>query len=664
MRTLPKLLILTFLITLALIQLNSNLTKQNQQLPPSIDKIITPSHSAHSTLVRVSSDGVTGVNGGVSVNGVDRVDRANGADEVIDTHTHDPNVEKTHPTGVADTIDTTDPADSTSSTSSPPTTRSLYPYQHITDVEASEAMSWILPPTLTGQSSNPSWVHPCDDAYGGDYQITPVWSNRLENRVVVCSGFTTITCLLASKDGKSKVGKDKNSPPSPQHDPVARMCFVENLVPPEGNGEGNGERNGERTPLTASKCLKPRPSPDRHIIEEPECSFTAYCDPVGPWKEQGFKNDAKMWRAYAKHNNPFTNGVIKVRPSELVPDSMKRKAPTSSTSSPTYELGKSNANHLHYFAFGDCKTWNPGHCNSDPINLALTQHILGFNHEDTSVYMARNLNYDQSIQEGSGDKTKPLYPLWEALSDRVYTRTETFENYPKYEDGPIPLSTWSMPAITSVWWGGNQCKARHVSKTYQIFRKVVDPHMDAIAAGIWNDPDNVRLLQKITKQSKNIPDNNADFFGPDFDNIILLANRASDDRRQFHNKAELYAAIASAFPNNPILEIEFTKDIEYVVQCSLWRRARVVVGIHGGNLGCAMFLSPGQGLVEGNFNCAPAQMGMMGAAAVHNGAAYWSACTSGDMDHGGDVNVQETIQGITHILRMEKDKRLSTWPDK
>jgi hypothetical protein len=42
-----------------------------------------------------------------------------------------------------------------------------------------------------------------------------------------------VTCLLDSHDGVARPGTDKNSPPQPILDPIVRMCWMENLVPPE-----------------------------------------------------------------------------------------------------------------------------------------------------------------------------------------------------------------------------------------------------------------------------------------------------------------------------------------------------------------------------------------------------------------------------------------------
>jgi hypothetical protein len=82
--------------------------------------------------------------------------------------------------------------------------------------------------------------------------------------------------------------------------------------------------------------------------------------------------------------------------------------------------------------------------------------------------------------------------------------------------------------------------------------------------------------------------------------------------------------------------IQFSENIPYAVQCSLWRRAQAVVGIHGGNLGCSMFLSPGQGLVEAGWSCKAPQVSMFGAATIHNGAAYRYA--------GENTAASETLQ--------------------
>jgi capsular polysaccharide biosynthesis protein len=63
--------------------------------------------------------------------------------------------------------------------------------------------------------------------------------------------------------------------------------------------------------------------------------------------------------------------------------------------------------------------------------------------------------------------------------------------------------------------------------------------------------------------------------------------------------------------------------MSYLSQYALWRSAAVVVGVHGGNLGGALWLSPGQALVEIGFKgCATKDPTQYAHVAVGVGAKY------------------------------------------
>ena len=103
---------------------------------------------------------------------------------------------------------------------------------------------------------------------------------------------------------------------------------------------------------------------------------------------------------------------------------------------------------LHYVAFGDCGgRWNPGHCMADPINLSVVQKILGYDNTNTYSYLLRGLNYD-NLAKTDGDKTRPMFELWEALS-KPYPRKESYEAFPRH--GPVPLVAFSPAPTTSAW---------------------------------------------------------------------------------------------------------------------------------------------------------------------------------------------------------------------
>lgn len=158
----------------------------------------------------------------------------------------------------------------------------------------------------------------------------------------------------------------------------------------------------------------------------------------------------------------------------------------------------------------------------------------------------------------------------------------------------------------------------------------------------------------------------------------------------------LFNRLTEEFGDRVIATVLFTSEIDFSLQCALWRKAKVVVGIHGGNLGCAAFLSPGQGLIEGSFECSQqvslnalnrtrllftllifltrrspttqstAPMSMFGVAATSGGAMYRCALVDqcgpdGCMDSGGAIDVEQAVTAVREILSVEKVEGLSTW---
>lgn len=185
--------------------------------------------------------------------------------------------------------------------------------------------------------------------------------------------------------------------------------------------------------------------------------------------------------------------------------------------------------------------------------------------------------------------------------------------------------------------------------------------MDGRAEQLWTDV----LLPQKSILSHNIPAA-VSHGNRDLDLILIVARSG---RRQLHNREALFERISSEFNDKAIATVLFDSDIPFTLQCALWRRARVVLGIHGGNLGCAPFLSPGQALIEGSFECSQqstAPMSMFGVAATSNGAMYRCALVDkcgdrGCMESGGSIDIAGTINTIKEIYEVEAVKELSTW---
>ena len=301
----------------------------------------------------------------------------------------------------------------------PEPSRDIGPFQAITKAEASNALKWNLPKALVGGDLNSGmWGGGSDscDETGGDLQFVRHMS-RYENRITICDdGPTVVECLLDSKDGYPTKGKGKRAPKN-SLDPIVRFCFARNLYPPKIDDR--------------LRCL----SNDHN--ERDGCSWTMYCRPAGFWKEQGGGVNAPMFRGLGNAFNWIASGTLRREDPETAPTKV---GDTDSDESEGV---------LHYIAFGDCGgRWNPGHCMADPINFSAVQKILGYDNTNTYSYLLRGLNYD-NLAKTDGDKTRPMFELWEALSKRAFPRIESYDAFPRH--GPVSLVAFSPAPTTSAW---------------------------------------------------------------------------------------------------------------------------------------------------------------------------------------------------------------------
>jgi len=331
------------------------------------------------------------------------------------------------------------PATSTSSL-----TTQISPYSHITSeaAEFSNVMAIKLTTKLLGGPTThyePNSI-PCDDD-GGDFQFHN-WDKRMANVIILCEGVTTIECLLDSRDGLPHPGVTKKSPKT-GNDPIVSFCYARNLYPP--------------TSASAASCATD------DFKERPGCEWTAYCKPVGDYARQGANPDALMMRGFGTHFSHFRSGNLKIS-NESGPLIAELSASEAS------EAGADDPNpKLYYMAHGDCGgAWNPGHCSADPLNLSVVQKLLGADRTNTVAYLMRGLNYDD-LANTDGSPDRPLFKLWEALASRTYSRKTAYDNFPR-GGKPVSLVAFSPSPASSIWWGGNQCKAVHLSAVWFNFR--------------------------------------------------------------------------------------------------------------------------------------------------------------------------------------------------
>ena len=214
---------------------------------------------------------------------------------------------------------------SMTSTASPVSTvkSSVATYSAVTQEEADNALTWTLPNSLVGGTTNIGmWENRLDscDETGGDLQFVR-HEMRYENRITICDdGPTVVECLLDSKDGIPTKGKGKRAPKG--LDPIVRFCFAKNLFPPALEDRSNCPSNEPR--------------------ERDGCHWTMYCRPSGYWKEQGGGVDAPMFRGMGNAFNWMATGTLRREDPENAPSPFNEGTPTESEPI------------LHYIAFGDC----------------------------------------------------------------------------------------------------------------------------------------------------------------------------------------------------------------------------------------------------------------------------------------------------------------------
>lgn len=115
----------------------------------------------------------------------------------------------------------------------------------------------------------------------------------------------------------------------------------------------------------------------------------------------------------------------------------------------------------------------------------------------------------------------------------------------------------------------------------------------------------------------------------------------------------MWEGLQQRFPGRPML-MTTTKaeEMSYLMQYSLWRRARVVVGMHGGGLAGALWLSPGQTLVEVSTKEQSTRYpGMFSNLAVANGAEFVGvSCENCTHRGGGNVDVPALLAAVERAL--------------
>ncbi len=494
--------------------------------------------------------------------------------------------------------------------------RPAFPYQPLRPEEAGDG-SWLPDEPFLDAHVHRELLRskPCNvNRSEGHWRMHRL---RFRNRVVVCDGASqggsTIECMLDSPNGiPVRAAKGVRAG---LIDPVVRFCVIHNAWAPRAAAS------------MRQKCMG-APTDD--------CAWRAFCSPVGWWQKQGGGTRATMWRGVGVgYFNWFVQKMVKILPPSAVPSKPQRLAQPGSA--------RNLDGPLHYLSAGDCGgNWNPGHCLADPLNFALVRGLLGKNRSVSTAYLMRGFNY------GNEAASEPMYPIWEALAASVIPQPRA---YSTSSDRPVPGQVVLAPApFTNNWWSFENCRARHVQPVVASFRAKVGAFLDWRATLDWSED----FFERSSAR------HNLD--GPvrltQLDGLILIASRGGS--RPMRNERHLFDRLKAAFPERRIAMVEFSHTIPWLQQYAVWRRAQVIVGIHGGNLGSALFLSPGQALVEGVFGGMCDDPTMFAHATVANGALYRCAlisnCPNNNcMTKGGTVDVNEAVQKIKELALLLPD---------
>lgn len=129
----------------------------------------------------------------------------------------------------------------------------------------------------------------------------------------------------------------------------------------------------------------------------------------------------------------------------------------------------------------------------------------------------------------------------------------------------------------------------------------------------------------------------------------------SNAKRVLYNLDAVVASLRrAANGTHDVKVVSLDASVPWSLQVALWRRAKAVVGLHGGELAGAVFLGPGQALVEitpPEHSCG--HPSMFAHAAIAAGAAYRGVlCQQCSMARGGFVSAGLVARAVAGVLVM------------
>ncbi|KAJ8611928.1 hypothetical protein CTAYLR_004350 [Chrysophaeum taylorii] len=345
----------------------------------------------------------------------------------------------------------------------------------------------------------------------------------------------------------------------------------------------------------------------------------------------------------------------------------------------------------YYFARrGDCggSSPNPAHCVADVSNFYATRRVarevFGVS-DSTRVVLGSGFHYGAGGPWGRNSTLErtTLWLAWLAgARDGVYVASRPelwarrdawwFETLGTEKHYRLRYAVTSPPPMTAITWGPHACKAQVRSTVLADLRRTVDAFVDplvtrqlsssvgeaaeqsAFVLFIARAPLRVenatrRLDRKKKTTIKHPPGTRA------IHNMHLIVQAARVGRVHILRAREQTSTTDRRRARWPGIEmrVHVADDrTPYALQMALWRRARLVVGMHGGALSGAIWLSPGQALLEitpREHSCGFPSMFAHIAVAV--GARYRGVlCRDCTMGRGGSVDVDGVLRAMAALL--------------
>jgi len=282
-------------------------------------------------------------------------------------------------------------------------------------------------------------------------------------------------------------------------------------------------------------------------------------------------------------------------------------------------------------------------------------------------------NVDRGSEAGQGSLHTGEGKADEEIKKRKGGASLTRGAMPFYPGEEIAVAALSMNPMASNWWAPSVCRAARRSPVLADMRVQVGPRLDTLALHSFREVG-VRVIRRAV--SKHWPNDTHGGRGGsngseelstlslsrekkawawlESGKLILMVDRAASRGRNVHNAAQLWKGLVNAFGDTrPLLRVVTDSTMSYLAQYALWRSAALVIGVHGGNLGGCLWLSPGQSLIELGFSKCLDKPTQFAHVSTALGARY--RCVElnpgADKDKGGSVDVEKAVARAIEVLR-------------